>query len=92
MNSDQEFRLQFVNPHVVLKVQATDSRIYTAVWQAAYQLSRTGVDRSTLKVGDHVIISGCPPRDASNHTLSFLKEVRRPVDGWRWFRPGSHQK
>ena len=78
--------LQFVNPHVLLKVQTIDSQIYTAVWQAAYQLSRTGVNSSTLRVGDHVIISGSPARDAANHTLSLVKDVQRPVDGWRWSR------
>jgi hypothetical protein len=78
--------LEFVNPHVVLKVRTKDSYTYTALWQAAYQLSRTGVSSTTLKVGDHVIVSGSPARDAANHTLSLLKDVQRPVDGWRWSR------
>jgi hypothetical protein len=78
--------LLFVNPHVVLKVHAKDSHTYTAVWQAAYQLARTGVIRTTLNVGDHVIVSGSPARDSANYTLSLLKEVQRPLDGWRWSR------
>lgn len=80
--------LLFANPHVILKVVDRDSHAHTATWQAAYQLARTGVASGTLKVGDHVVIAGCPPRDAASQEISFLKEMRRPSDGWHWTRPG----
>ena len=76
--------LLFVNPHVILKVRDKDLNIYTATWSAAFQLERTNVTATTLKVGDHVIVSGNPSRDAAAHGLSRLSEVRRPADGWRW--------
>ena len=76
--------LLFVNPHVILKVRAKDSYTYTATWRSAYQLGRTGVISTTLRVGDHVIVSGNPSRDTTAHGISKLTEVRRPADGWRW--------
>ena len=76
--------LLFVNPHVILKVRDKDSNIYTATWHAALQLGRNNVNATTLKVGDHVIVSGNPSRDATARGLSKVSEVRRPADGWRW--------
>ena len=49
--------LLFVNPHVILKIRAQDSNLYIATWQAAYQLGRTNVISTTLKVGDRVIVA-----------------------------------
>jgi Family of unknown function (DUF6152) len=76
----------YANPHVVLTVRTADSARYTAVWRSAYQLSRTGVTSSTLRVGDHIVVSGSPSRDAEMRGLSLLREIRRPADGWRWSR------
>ena len=55
--------VRYANPHVVLTIRTADSTIYTATWRAAYQVERAGVTRTTLKVGDHVIVTGAPPRD-----------------------------
>jgi hypothetical protein len=76
--------IRFVNPHVVLKVRAADSTIYTATWRGPYQLARQGVTITTLKVGDHIVVGGCPPRDSTSHELMPLRTVRRPRDGWIW--------
>ena len=78
--------LVFANPHVLLKVRDRDAQTYVAIWQAAYQLARTGVLGTTLKIGDHVVVSGAPSRDGAVHILSLIKEVRRPSDGWVWRR------
>ena len=91
----------FANPHVLMKVRAADSTVYTAEWQGAswfYNRERgdrftdkrydkrsfTDVTSSTLKVGDHIVLIGCPPRDPTLHEVVDLKEVRRPRDGWIW--------
>ena len=42
----------------------------------------TDVTSATLKVGDHLVITGCPSRDPAVHELVVLNEVRRPRDGW----------
>ena len=44
----------------------------------------TPVTFVSLKVGDHIVITGCPPRDPAVHQLVHLTEVVRPRDGWRW--------
>jgi hypothetical protein len=77
-------QLRFANPHVVLQIRTADSTIYTATWGPAYQVERAGVTRTTLKIGDHVIVSGAPPRDPAAHELMPVWEIRRPSDGWIW--------
>jgi len=77
-------RLLFVNPHVTLTIKTADSTLYTAEWNAVFQLGRTGVTAGTLKEGDHVIITGSPKKDPAEHFLSILTAIRRPADGWSW--------
>jgi hypothetical protein len=74
----------YANPHTILTLRTKDGVTYTGNWRAAFQLSRMGVEASSLKVGDVVVMSGTPSRDATAHQLARLREVRRPVDGWTW--------
>jgi hypothetical protein len=77
--------LKYANPHVVLKIRTADGAVYTAEWQGASWLEYFAhVTLTTLKVGDHVIVSGAPARDPASHELVRLKEVRRPRDGWTY--------
>src|SRR4029077_19160784 len=76
-------RILLATPHVVLQIQAPDAT-YTATWGGAGQLGGQGVNRNTLKAGDHIIITGSPSRDSARHEISLLKDVRRPSDGWSW--------
>jgi hypothetical protein len=78
--------LRFVNPHVVLTIRAADSTLYTATWNSASQVERAGVARSTLKIGDHLIVTGAPPRDPTSREVMPVWEIRRPRDGWHWVR------
>jgi Family of unknown function (DUF6152) len=78
----EEFR--YANPHIVLKIRTADSTLYTATWEAPKRVERAGVKRTTLKVGDHVIVTGAPPRDPASHELMPVREIHRPRDGWRW--------
>ena len=77
-------KLSLGNPHAILTLRTKDSAVYTAEWRPLTQLERMGVDRTTLKVGDILIVSGNPSRDASAFRLARLTEVRRPSDGWSW--------
>ena len=79
--------VRFVNPHVVLTLEAADSTVYTATWNAASQVQRAGVTSSTLKIGDRLVVTGAPPRDAAARELMPVWEIRRPADGWVWSRP-----
>jgi hypothetical protein len=76
--------IRYANPHVVLQIRTADSRLYTATWGPVHQVERAGVTKTTLKIGDHVIVSGAPPRDPASHELMPVWEVRRPRDGWKW--------
>ena len=87
--------LLYANPHVVMKIRAADSTIYSVTWQASRWVARNaGVTKSTFKVGDHLIITAAPSRDPASREVTQLREVRRPRDGWMWrstspFRPPS---
>jgi hypothetical protein len=77
--------LRYANPHVVLKIRTAEGVVYTAEWQAASWLEyHAHVTLTTIRVGDHVIVSGAPSRDPTSHELVRLKEVRRPRDGWTY--------
>jgi hypothetical protein len=77
--------LRYANPHVVLKIRTAEGVVYSAEWQAASWLQyHAHVMLTTLRVGDHVIVSGAPSRDPASHELVRLKEVRRPRDGWTY--------
>ena len=77
--------LRYANPHVVLKIRTAEGVVYTAEWQAASWLEYYAhVTLTTIRVGDHVIVSGAPSRDPASHELVRLKEVRRPRDGWTY--------
>jgi hypothetical protein len=80
------------NPHsfVHLAVRAKDgSEVrYAVEWGGAGQLGLQGVTRETLKPGDHVVITGCPGRNAADHRVR-MTTLRRPKDGFTWGqRPG----
>ena len=76
--------VRFANPHIVMKIRTADAGVYTATWRAASQVERTGVTRNTLRVGDHVIVTGAPPRDPASHELMPVWEIVRPRDAWKW--------
>ena len=82
--SGQIESIQFRNPHVLVKIRTADSTLYTVEWESARSLRTTAVTLNTLKIGDQIVVIGCPPRDSVVHELVALKQVRRPSDGWVW--------
>jgi hypothetical protein len=86
--------LQFMyrNPHsfVHLSVKEKDGSTsrYTVEWGGTGQLGAQGVTKDSLKVGDHVIISGNPGRNPQDRRVRLLS-LLRPRDGFGWGRrPG----
>jgi len=75
------------NPHSFIKVESKDDKGETVVWSVEWgggaQLTQEHVTRDTLRPGDHVIVSGNPGRDPSEHRIRLHKIVR-PSDGWKW--------
>jgi hypothetical protein len=81
--------VQFVyrNPHAIIQVMAPDAnhqmQRWTIEWEGRGELDHQGVTGMTLKAGDHVVITGNPGRNASDHWLRATTIVR-PKDGWKW--------
>ena len=76
--------LRYANPHVMMKIRTAGGVVYSAEWQAASWLQFHHVTLTTLRVGDHVVVTGAPSRDPGSHELVSLSEVRRPSDGWTY--------
>ena len=81
--------LQFLyrNPHSFLQVEAKDAKgnmvRWAVEWGGGGQLGTQGINRDTLKPGDHVIVMGSPGRNPDDHRLR-MQRVTRPADGWTW--------
>jgi hypothetical protein len=82
----------FRNPHsfVHLNVREKDGKVvrYAIEWGGAGQLGQQGVTRETLKIGDHVVITGNPGRRPEDHRVRMLS-LHRPKDNFTYGRrPG----
>jgi hypothetical protein len=82
----------FRNPHswVHVNVKEKNGAVvrYAVEWGGTGQLGQQGVTRDSLKIGDHVIISGNPARNKKDHRVRMLT-LERPKDGFGWGRkPG----
>jgi hypothetical protein len=83
--------LQFLwrNPHSFVhlmgKEEAAEGQAqrWAAEWGSGGQLGRQGVARDSLKVGDHIIVTGDPSRTPGDNRLR-VRTIFRPSDGWRW--------
>jgi hypothetical protein len=78
--------IRFANPHVVMTLKTDAPQVYTLEWQNLIQLRHGNVGPTTLRAGDRLIVIGSPPRDPASHTITLLREISRPADGWRWRR------
>ena len=80
------------NPHSFMKVQAPDEKGEMQTWvietAAAAVFAEQGVTTSTLRPGDHVIVTGVPGRIAEDHRL-LLQTVERPSDGFKYQGPAA---
>ena len=84
-------QVQLRNPHSFVHVEAPDGKgvmqRWALEWGGAGQLVNQGVDRNSLKIGDHVIVTGNPARNGD--TRMRLTSIRRPADGFGWgTKPG----
>jgi hypothetical protein len=80
-------QFMYRNPHSFVKVEAPDDKgqmqTWSVEWGGGAQLTQEHVTRDTLKPGDHVIVTGNPGRDPTEHRIRLHKIVR-PSDGWKW--------
>ena len=77
------------NPHSYISVEAPDKegkmQRWSLEWGGAAQLSGQGVNQQTLKVGDHIVITGRPSR-APGEYRALVQTISRPSDGFSWGR------
>ena len=83
----QLVQFQLRNPHsfVQMVVREPDGRDvrYSVEWRGAGELVAQGVTNGTLRIGDHLVITGNPSRSATDHRVRLLRLVR-PRDGFAW--------
>ena len=88
----KEFLLR--NPHSFVQVE--DMKLkddkgnpvrWSIEWGAAGQLAQQGIGRDSFKVGDHVVVTGSPGRNAEDHRLR-MRTIKRPSDGYSWGTQG----
>ncbi len=77
----------FRNPHSMIHVTAPgpDGMVHrwAIEWAGVSALSGNGVTRETLRIGDHVVVTGNPGRNPEEYRLRLLS-IDRPSDGWSW--------
>jgi hypothetical protein len=82
------------NPHSFVHVE--DDKLkdkdgkpvrWSIEWGAAGQLAQQGVKTGTLKVGDHVVVTGSPGRTKDDYRLR-MRTITRPKDGWSYGTQG----
>jgi hypothetical protein len=77
----------FRNPHSWVHVEVAgpngEVQRWAIEWGGSGQLAGQGVTRTTLKVGDNVVISGDPSRTAGDYKLK-MNSLRRTSDGFGW--------
>lgn len=74
------------NPHSFVHIMVRDEKgeqRWSGEWGGGGQLGGQGIARDTLKVGDHLIMTGDPSRTAGDFRLR-IRTIMRPKDGWRW--------
>jgi len=70
------------NPHSFINFMVTgeDGKqvLWGGEWGSVTALSQGGVDRFTLKPGEHIIVDGSPPRDSMDRKV-LIRRVERPA-------------
>jgi hypothetical protein len=75
------------NPHSFLVVEVKDDsgrvQRWGIEWSGTSALQRTGVTSTTLRIGDPVVITGAPSKDAAETKL-LMQRIVRSSDQWAW--------
>jgi len=77
----------FRNAHSFIQMDTKDASGHTArwyvEWSGASVQARSGINRNTLRPGDHVTIVGNPSRHLEDHRARLIS-IKRLPDGWKW--------
>ena len=77
------------NPHSFVRIDVTapdgTTELWSLAWGSSTQLSASKypVTRTTLKLGDRIVVVGEPGRDPAARRIRIFS-IKRPVDGWMW--------
>ena len=75
------------NPHSFMRLDVTDkegmTKTWTLEWGSTNDLTQAKITRTTLKPGDHLVVTGEAPRDPGSLRL-LISTVKRPSDGFEW--------
>ena len=76
-------QFQWRNPHSFVQIVAKDEKgqqqRWSAEWGSGGQLGNQGVAKDTLKVGDHLVITGDPSRTKGDYRLR-VRTIFRPAE------------
>jgi len=84
---------QFVNPHPFVIVTAEidgAQQSWRLEMDNRFELAQVGMTDTTLKPGDHVIVTGSLGR-TEPRTL-YIRQLDRPADGFRYEQVGSRPR
>jgi len=77
----------FQNPHASIHLEVQDdseeATVWILEWDDISDLRRQDVSSDTIRIGDEVIITGNPAREATNSL--YIKTIYRPADGLKYF-------
>ena len=75
-----EFNIRNPHSYINIEVKDKDGNVirWGGEWGGVTQLSQGGINRFTLKIGDHIIVEGAPARDSSDHKI-LVRNVTRPA-------------
>jgi hypothetical protein len=77
--------------HSFVHIMAADDKgveqRWAVEWSGTTQLGSSGVNKETLKVGDHVIIMARPSR-VPGEFRALMLTLKRPSDGFAWGSAG----
>ena len=76
------------NPHSLFRVEVTDEKGQTNLWVveggSTAQLASDGINATSLRAKDEVIVTGRPGRGTAGKYRLLLQSVERPADGFKW--------
>src|SRR5256885_11666947 len=95
--------VQWKNPHTLIDLRTTDGAVFRAEWTSPQVLTNMGVAgpaQEALKVGERIVVTGNPMRDAAAIRARFpaykepaekitvidVVQIRRASDSWNWAR------
>jgi hypothetical protein len=80
-------QLVYRNPHSLVHLVVRDKQgrevRYAVEWAGAGQLEEQGVTSDTLKVGDHIVVTGSPGRFPKDRRLR-MATLHRPKDNFNY--------